>query len=118
MKSRPPLLLAIPLIITLAFEAWWLVTQPSAVIAGQFALYAVVAIFVLRGSRRAGIIWAILSFLGGLLFVFVAVRVAPGGPNNPLWYWALAVLLFANAAYVVFSRSVRAFQRGSVPITQ
>ena len=112
MKVRPPLLLAVPLIISLAYEVWWLVTQPSGVIAGHFALNALLTFFVLRGSRAAGIIWAILSFLSGLLFVFVAVKVAPAGPNNPLWYWALAVLLFANAAYVVFSPSVRAFQRG------
>ena len=112
MKTRPPLLLAVPLVITLAFELWWLVTQPSVVTAGHSALYALLAFFVLRGSRTAGIIWALLSFLGGLLFVFVAVQVAPAGPNNPLWYWALAVLLLANAAYVVFNPSVRAFQRG------
>ena len=112
MKGRPPLLLAVPLIITLAYEVWWLVTQPSAVTAGHSALYALLTFFVLRGRRAAGIAWAILCFLGGLLFVFVATKVAPAGPNNPLWYWALAVLLLANAAYVVFSPSVRAFQRG------
>lgn len=107
MKSRPPLLLAIAVLAYLAYLGWMLVVDFTPVIAGRFALSALLVFFVLRGSRIAGNILAILCALSALVLLVAAVATFTAGPIAAVAFTLIAGLLAAFSIYLFPSHGVR-----------
>jgi len=108
--KRPPNLLAIGCALYLLLEVWLLASQPSATVAIRFAITVTLFFFVLRGSRAAGIVWAICNLLAGLFSGYIVITYASSHPSFAGWFALAGVVAFANSAYLIFNPSVRSFQ--------
>ena len=111
MIRKPPALLAIPAVSYLLFEVWLMATKAENSL--RLLLSVILVLFLLRGSRVAGIIWGLLCFIGGILIAYItATKLSAGFRLTPL-LWLAAILSIGNAGYVLFSPTVRAFQQKS-----
>lgn len=108
--KRPPLPIVLVAVPYLAYLAWTTATDFSATDAGRLVFSVVLFFFVLRGSRTAGNILAVLCAVSSVLLLVAAVAALS---TDPLWatvFCIVAVLLLAFAAYLIFSPIVRVFQ--------
>ena len=110
MKSRPPLLLAIAAAAYLAYLVFLLATDFKPVVAGRFVFSAVLLFFVLRGSRIAGNIMAILCAISALILLVAAVATFQTNAQGAVIFTVIAGLLLAFSAYLFFGPSIRTFQ--------
>ena len=110
MKNKPPLLLTLAAATYLAYLAFLLATDFKVVVAGRFIFSAVLLFFVLRGSRIAGNILAILCAISALILLVAAVATFKTNAQGAVIFTVVAGLLLAFSAYLLFGPSIRAFQ--------
>lgn len=110
MKQRPPILLIAVAVAYLGYLLTMLIVDFTPVIAGRFALSALLFLFVLRGSRVAGNIAAFLCALSALVLLVAAVATFSTNAIGAVMFTVIAGLLLLFAAYLFFSPVVRAFQ--------
>jgi hypothetical protein len=115
MKSRPPVLLIVAAVAYLAYLAWQLVVDFTPVVAGRFALSAVLFFFVFRGSRSAGNILAVLCAISALVLLVAAVATFTSNAVGAVLFTVIAGLLLAFSAYLFFSPAMRTFQGKALP---
>lgn len=112
MTKRPPLPLIITAVAYLGFEVWTLYTEHTVTVATRLALSLILFYFVLRGSRAAGLVLAVLCIATALVCVW-GITVAP----QLLGLFAVSgILALCLAAYLFFSPTVRAFQQREPPV--
>ena len=117
MKSRPPLLLTVAVLAYLAYLGFMLSVDFSPTIAVRFALSALLIFFVLRGSRIAGNILAILCALSALVLLVAAVATITSAAAAAIAFTLIAGLLLAFCVYLLRSPAVRAFQTKAMEAT-
>ena len=110
MKRKPPILLIIVAVAYLAYLAWMLSVNFTPIIAGRFAISAILFVFVFRGSRLAGNILGILFGLSALVLLVAAIATFNKSAIGAALFTLIAGLLGAFAAYLFFSPAIRAFQ--------
>jgi hypothetical protein len=110
MFKNPPLPLIVAAVVYLGYEAWSLAVTPTGVAAGRLAISAVLFFFVLRGSRIAARVLAVLTGLSALILLVAAVATFTSNPSGAIAFTVIAGLLVLFAAYVWVSSKVRAFQ--------
>jgi hypothetical protein len=115
--KRPPVLLAVATISYLAYLAWLLISDFTPVVAGRLGLSAVLIFFVLRGSRVAGNILAVLCALSSLVLLVAAVATFSANALGAVVFTLISGLLAAFSAYLFFSPTIRAFQGKALPVS-
>ena len=118
MKLKPPLLLVVVLCAYLAYLLWLTVTQFSPVVGGRLAISALLVFFVLRGSRTAGTILAVLCGISGLILVVAAIATFNSNPTESVVFCIVAGLTFTFSSYLLFSKAVRQFQTSPTPLPE
>ena len=116
MKPKPPLPLVVISSAYLLYLAWMTATQFSPVVAGRLAISAILIFLVLRGSRAAGNILAVLCAISGVVLVIAAVATISSNPTAAVIFVVMAAFTFAFASYLYFSTAVRAFQTKPTPL--
>lgn len=106
MHRKPPTPLLAIATVYLASEAAVLLLQFKASILARLAVYSVVLLLAIRGSRGAANFWGFLSFLGGAVTGYSALQVARVNPLGASLLGAYAAFFFLSAAYVFKSRSL------------
>ncbi|MFC4728956.1 hypothetical protein [Coralloluteibacterium thermophilus] len=112
LEDKPPLILVVAAVAYMAYLAWLLMVNFAPVVLGRFALSGLLFFFVLRGSRVAGNILAVLCGLSALIILADIIAVFPVSPGAAAQFGIIAGLLAAFSAYLFFSPGVRAFQGG------
>ena len=110
MKVKPPVLLILVVVAYLAYLAFLLITGFTPIVAGRFALSVLLFFFVLRGSRTAGNVLALLSTISAIVLLIAALATFSTNYLAAVVFAIIAALLLAFSAYLFFSPSVRAFQ--------
>jgi hypothetical protein len=110
MFKNPPLPLILAAVVYLGYETWSLAVTPTGVAAGRLALSAVLFLFVLRGSRVAARIMAVLTSLSALILLVAAIATFTRNPTGAIVFTIIAGLLALFAVYVCVNPKVRAFQ--------
>ena len=110
MKIKPPFPVIGVTVAYLASELWELATEPSFTVAIRLSLSVLLFYFVLRGSRVAGNILAVLCLLSVPICIYAAVAFWRYLPKEASLFALASVFLLAFAAYMFFSPAVRRFQ--------
>lgn len=110
MKCRPPLLLIVIVTLYLILEITLLITGPEPVKFVRVGIAAVLGFFMLRGSSVAIFIWAGTSVLAAIYGFTWTFKVWQTNPQTAAISFAFGGLLLAQAVYLMFNRSVRAFR--------
>lgn len=113
--KRPPLALIVAAVAYLGYLAALLVLDFTPVVAGRLAVSTVLFFFVLRGSRIAGNILAVLCGLSALVLLVAAVATFSANATGAIMFSIIAGLLALFAAYLFFSPTVRVFQTEALP---
>ena len=114
MFKNPPLTLVLTTVIYLGFLTWSMVVSPSVVVGGVWlALAAMLFFFVLRGSKVAARIMAVLSGLSSLLLLLTAVATFQTQPRGAAAFTVMAILLILFVAYLWRSDAMKRFQARS-----
>ncbi|WP_422096523.1 hypothetical protein [Variovorax sp.] len=114
---RAPWPLAAIAAIYVATELWQVAMRPSSMIGIRLAVYALVFLAALRGSRAAAWLWGAISAVAVVasafaLWTLISTRNANGvGPATIAFIGFQAVFYAVGTAYIFGSRSLRAFQR-------
>ena len=116
MKFKAPLLLIVVTSTYLLYLLWMTITQFSPVVGGRLAISAVLIFLVLRGSRTAGNILAILCAISAVVLVVAAVATFSTNPTAATIFVVMASLLIAFASYLFFSSAIRHFQTKPAPL--
>lgn len=109
-KKRPPVLLTVVTVVYPVYLSTQLAVDFTPVLAGRLVLVALLCFFVLRGSRIAGYIAAVLCTLIALTLMVAAVATVLANALAAMMFIVLAVLLLAFSGYLVFSPAVRSYQ--------
>ena len=117
MKARPPILLTVAVLAYLAYLGFMLIVDFTPTIAGRFALSVLLIFFVLRGSRIAGNILAILCALSALILLVAAVATIVSATTAAIAFTVIAGLLIAFCFYLFRSPAIRAFQTKAAEAT-
>ncbi|MGQ4584759.1 hypothetical protein [Lysobacter sp. F60174L2] len=115
--NKPPVALVAPAVAYLGYLAVMLVLDFTPVVAGRLAISAILFFFVLRGSRIAGNILAVLCGLSALVLLVAAVATFPENPMGAITFTLIAGLLAVFAGYLFFSPAVRVFQGKALSAT-
>ena len=110
MNRRPPALLIVAAVVYLGYLGWELAVNFTPVVAGRFALSALLFFFVLRGSRVGGNVLAILCAISALALLVAAIAAFNANALGAILFTVMAGLLLAFAAYLFFGSAVRSFQ--------
>jgi len=115
-RLRAPLPLVAIALIYLATELWQLATRPGPMIGARIAVYALVFLAALYGSRGAALLWGVVSTLSaftGAFGVWMLLRHGAGSAGWPAAAFIVfqAVFFAASAIYIFTSRALRAFQQ-------
>ncbi|WP_398500499.1 hypothetical protein [Variovorax sp.] len=115
--ARAPWPLAAIAAIYVATELWQVAARPSSMIGIRLAVYALVFLAALRGSRAAAWLWGAISAVAAIasgfaLWTLISTRNAHGvGPATIAFIGFQAVFYAVGTAYIFGSRSLRAFQQ-------
>ena len=113
--KKPPLALLVSAAADLGYLAILPALDFTPAVAGCLAISALLLFFVLRGSRIAGNILAVLCGLGALVLLVAAVATFPANPMGAILFTVIAGLLAVFAGYLFFSKSIRVFQGKALP---
>ena len=113
--KRPPLALTIAAVAYLGYLAVLLVLDFTPVVAGRLAISTVLFFFVLRGSRIAGNILAVLCGLSAAVLLVAAVATFSANATGAIMFTVIAALLAVFAGYLFFSPAIRTFQAKALP---
>lgn len=113
--KKPPVALIASATAYLGYLVVLLVLDFTPVVAGRLAISAILFFFVLRGSRIAGNILAVLCGLGALTLLVAAVATFSANAMGAVMFTLIAALLALFAGYLFFSSEVRAFQGRVLP---
>lgn len=114
--KKPPLALLLVSVAYLGYLAILLVLDFAPVVAGRLVLSAILIFFVLRGSRIAGNIFAVLCGLSALVLLVAAVAIFSTNTKSAVIFVLVAGLLATFAGYLFFNTAVRAFQSKLPPL--
>jgi hypothetical protein len=115
--KKPPLALIIAAVAYLGYLAVLLALDFTPIVAGRLAVSAILFFFVLRGSRIAGNILAVLCGLSALVLLVAAVATFSTNAMSSVAFTVIAGLLAAFAGYLFFSPAVRVFQSKALPVS-
>ena len=115
LMKKPALALIVSAVAYLGYLAILLALDFTPVVAGRLAISALLLFFVLRGSRIAGNILAVLCGLGALVLLVAAVATFPANPMGAILFTVIMGLLAVFAGYLFFSKSIRVFQGKALP---
>jgi len=113
--KRPPIALIVAAIAYLGYLVILLALDFTLVVAGRLAISAILFLFVLRGSRVAGNILAVLCGLSALVLLVAAVATFSANTTGAILFTVIAGLLSVFAGYLFLSPTVRAFQGKALP---
>mgnify|MGYP003576112129 CR=1 FL=1 len=108
--KKPPVALVVAAIAYLGYLVVLLLLDFTPVVAGRLAVSSVLFFFVLRGSRLAGNILAVLCGLSALVLLVAAIATISTNVSSGIVFTVVAGFLLLFAGYMIRSPSVRAFQ--------
>ena len=113
--KKPPVALIVAAVAYLGYLAVLLALDFTPVVAGRLAISAILFFFVLRGSRVAGNILAVLCGLSALALLVAAVATFSANPMGAITFTVIAGFLAVFAGYLFLSPAVRSFQGKALP---
>ena len=113
--NRPPWVLIIATVGYVGYLVVLLVLDFTPVVAGRLGISLVLFFFVLRGSRIAGNILAVLCGLSALVLLVAAGATFSANAAGAIMFTIIAGLLGLFAGYLFFSPAIRAFQAKALP---
>lgn len=115
--KKPPIALVISAVAYLGYLGVQLALDFTPVIAGRLAVSVILFFFVLRGSRIAGNILAVLCGLSALVLLVAAIATFSANAMEAIAFTVIAGLLALFAGYLFFSPAVRSFQGKILPVS-
>ena len=116
LMKKTPMAIVIAAVAYLGYLAVQLALDFTPVIAGRLAISVILFFFVLRGSRIAGNILAVLCGLSALVLSAAAIARYSANAAEAITFTVIAGLLAAFAGYLFFSPAVRTFQGKAPPV--
>ena len=116
MKGKPPVPIVVVAILYMVYLVWSLIADFRVPVAGRLVLSGILFFFVLRGSRIAGNLLAVLCAISAAMAIVFAIAVVGRNLYGAILACGFAVPLLAFAWYLFSNPDVRRFQGKSVEV--